>query len=56
MFNSMLAKLVSEKQKDWDNKLEAVAFAYRNSVQESTGFSPYYLIYGRDTHIPADIV
>jgi transposase InsO family protein len=39
--NSMLAKLVSENQKDWDGKLAAVAFAYRNSAQESTGFSPY---------------
>jgi transposase InsO family protein len=54
--NSMLAKLVSENQKDWDDKLAAVAFAYRNSVQESTGFSPYYLMYGREARIPADIV
>ena len=54
--NSMLAKLVSDKKRDWDNKLPAVAFAYRNSVQESTGFSPYYLMLGREARIPAEIV
>ena len=54
--NSMLAKMVSENQRDWDDKLSAVAFAYRNSAQESTGFSPYYLMYGREARIPADIV
>jgi transposase InsO family protein len=54
--NSMLAKLVSENQKDWDDKLAAVAFAYRNSVQELTGFFSCYLMYGREARIPADIV
>jgi len=29
--HSMLAKLVSENQRDWDEKLPAVAFAYRAS-------------------------
>ena len=54
--NSMLAKLVSDNQRDWDQFLPAVAFAYRSSIQESTGFSPYYLLYGREARIPADIV
>jgi hypothetical protein len=54
--NSMLAKLISENQRIWGDKLAAVAFAYRNSLKESTGFSPYYLMFGREARIPADIV
>lgn len=54
--NSILAKWVSENQRDWDDRLPAVAFAYRTSVQESTGFSPFYLMFGREPTIPADIV
>jgi len=52
----MLAKLVSEQQRDWDQYLPATAFAYRSTVQESTGFSPYFLMYGREARIPADLV
>jgi len=54
--HSMLAKLISENQRDWDQKLPAVAFAYRTSVQESTKFTPYYLMFGREARIPADLV
>ena len=54
--NSILAKWVSDNHRDWDDKLPAVAFAYRTSVQESTGFTPFFLMYGREATLPADIV
>ena len=54
--NGLLAKWVSENQRDWDEKLPAIAFAYRTSVQETTGFTPFYLIFGREARIPADLV
>ena len=54
--HSMLAKFISDNQRDWDEKLPAVAFAYRTSVQESTKFTPFYLMYGREARIPADLV
>ena len=54
--HSMLAKLVSDNQRDWDQKLPAVAFAYRTSVHETTRFTPYFLMYGREARIPADLV
>jgi len=38
--HSMLAKLVSDNQRDWDQKLPAVAFTYRTTVQETTRFTP----------------
>lgn len=54
--HSLIAKWVSEKQRDWDDKLPAVAFAYRTTVHEATGFTPYFLMHGRETRLPADLV
>ena len=53
--HAMLAKWIQTNQRDWDEKLPAVAFAYRTSEHESTGFSPYFLMHGREARIPADI-
>ena len=54
--NSLLAKWVADNKKNWDEQLPAVAFAYRTSVQETTGFTPFSLMFGREARIPADIV
>ena len=40
-----LAKLSTDK--DWDEKIPSVLFAYRNKVQSSTKVKPFYLVYGR---------
>ena len=35
--HAMMAKLISSNQRDWDERLPAIAFAYRTSIHESTG-------------------
>jgi len=54
--NSMLAKIVSESQRDWDEKLPYVMAAYRASPHSSTGFSPNRLFLGRENRMPLDLV
>ena len=54
--NSMLAKVVSENQRDWDERLQSVLCAYRASPQESTGFSPNFVLLGRECRAPLDLV
>jgi len=54
--NSMLGKVVAENQKDWDTKLPFVMAAYRASQHESTGYSPNYLVFGRELRAPLDVV
>lgn len=54
--HGMFAKWVSDNQRDWDQKLAAIAFAYNTSQQESTQFTPFFLQYGREARIPADLV
>src|SRR6267154_2223616 len=54
--NSMLPKVVAENQRDWDEKLPMVMAAYRASPHEATGFSPNYLVFGRENRAPVDIL
>ena len=49
---NMLAKTVERDGKDWDQQLPFVLFAYRASQQQSILESPFFLLYGRDPHLP----
>ncbi|KAJ8022389.1 hypothetical protein HOLleu_37270 [Holothuria leucospilota] len=52
----MLRKLCEEKPSDWDRYIDPLLFAYREVPQESTGFSPFELLYGRTVRGPMDIL
>jgi len=43
----MLRAYVSPLQLDWDEHLVAAEFAYNNILHASTGYTPFYLNYGR---------
>lgn len=53
---SMLKKMCEERPKDWDRYINPLLFAYRESIQESTGFSPFELLYGRVVRGPLAIL
>ncbi|XP_037529401.1 uncharacterized protein LOC119406741 [Rhipicephalus sanguineus] len=50
----MLSMYVSEDHRDWDCTLPFVTFAYNSSRHDVTGYSPFYLLYGRDPLLPLD--
>ncbi len=52
---SMLRAFVGPRQSDWDQWLPLVEFAYNDSVQASTGFSPFYLTQGRNPLSPLSL-
>ncbi|XP_033096509.1 uncharacterized protein LOC117100801, partial [Anneissia japonica] len=52
----MLKKMCEEKPKDWDRYIDPLLFAYREVPQESTGFSPFELLYGRSVRGPMMII
>ena len=54
--NSMLAKVVANNQRDWDEWLPGVMAAYRSSRHEATGFTPNFLMLGREVRAPIDLV
>ncbi|KZS06258.1 Uncharacterized protein APZ42_030339 [Daphnia magna] len=41
---------------NWDDILPYITFAYNSSIQESTGKTPFYLLYGREAWLPVDVV
>ena len=50
-----LRAYVAPHQSDWDKHLIAAEFAYNNSVQASTGSTPFYLNHGRHPHTPLSL-
>ncbi|XP_021346951.1 uncharacterized protein LOC110446237 [Mizuhopecten yessoensis] len=52
----MLRKMSAERPKDWDRFINALLFAYREVPQESLGFSPFELLYGRAVRGPMMIL
>ena len=41
---------------DWDEALPLVLFALRDSIQESTVFSPFELVYGHEVNGPLRMI
>ena len=51
----MLGTLTPEQKKDWKSHVPSLVHAYSCSRNAATGFSPYYLLFGREPRIPVDI-
>eukprot|EP00731_Ephydatia_muelleri_P013170 Em0007g480a len=52
---NMLAKFVSTKQTVWSSYLDTCTFAYNTSRHESSTYTPFQLMFGRQAILPVDI-
>ncbi|GFT24405.1 transposon Tf2-8 polyprotein [Trichonephila clavipes] len=50
----MLSMYVDVEQKNWDEILPFVTFAYNTAKQETTGFTSFYLLHGREAETTLD--
>src|SRR5690606_20032872 len=50
----MLSMYVNSTHSNWDTILPFVTYAYNTSVQTSSGFTPFRLVYGRESLTPLD--
>ena len=51
---NMLGTLSDRQKKDWKSHVQTLTHAYNAAVHESTGFSPFFLMFGRHPRLAID--
>ena len=51
---NMLGTLTPDQKKDWKSHLLTMCHAYNSTQHSVTGFSPYFLMFGRHPRLPID--
>ena len=52
----MLGTLPEKPKSTWMEQVLTLVHAYNCTRNNATGFSPYYLMFGRKPHLPIDIL
>ena len=52
---NILGTLNSEQNKDWQNHVAPLVHAYNCTTHESTGYSSFYLMFGREPQLSIDL-
>lgn len=52
---SMLGTLDPGKKSKWSQSISQLVHVYNCTKNETTGYSPYYLLFGREARLPVDI-
>ncbi|CAF1179223.1 unnamed protein product [Didymodactylos carnosus] len=52
----MIRAYAQSDQRAWDVKLPQLAFALRTAINDSTGESPAFLMFGREPRLPIDVL
>ena len=53
---NMLSTAVVDDEHSWDLKLPTLLLAYRTSIQDTTGATPFELMFGREPRLPEDVM
>jgi hypothetical protein len=46
----MLAAYTNQYQTDWDTHLDKIQYNYNTTINSATGYTPYYLLFGRNAN------
>ena len=53
---NMLKTIPEAEKKNWKAHLSKLTFAYNSTVNKTTGYSPYFLLFGRQSRLPLDCI
>lgn len=53
---SMIRSLPPRSKAKWPQMLNTLTFAYNCTIHETTGFPPFFLMYGRTPRLPVDLM
>ena len=51
----MVSMFINDRRDNWDELLPFVMHAYRTSVHDATGYSPFHLMMGEECSLPQDV-
>ncbi|XP_024120170.1 uncharacterized protein LOC112141285 [Oryzias melastigma] len=54
--HDLLRSLQPEQKRKWPRHLAQVTFAYNTTVHQTTGRTPYFLMFGREPQLPVDML
>ena len=52
----MLQTLTERNKQNWKDELNRLTYAYNCTRHSVTGFSPFYLMFGRNPRLPIDVL
>ena len=53
---NMLKALPEDQKTKWKDHLTNLTFAYNSTVNKTTGYSPFFLCFGREARLPLDCI
>jgi exodeoxyribonuclease III len=54
--SAQMTMFVNTRKNDWDSYIDSILFAYRTSIHESTGCTPFELVFGRKATMPPSLI
>lgn len=56
LLKEAITQVVAEKQAEWDDFLDPVLYLFRMTIDPTTKFTPYSLMFSREAILPSEVI